>query len=153
MSFTLARAKIVDIVAGTSPSTTTLYQASFVHLPEGASVDNPPSRSFWLECGFEGDTAIVGPFTPDLSGQPRVSTTCVLVVSYRDFSQKGADVEANLMDDYLDVTKRLLTPSRWDSGSTGLISLTSNPAFAPMRRTRPRTGVIEQRTSFDMLFR
>lgn len=153
MTFALARAKLVDIVAGTTPTTTTLYQGAFVHLPEGASVDNPPSRSFWLECGFEGDTAIVGPFTPDLSGQPRVSTTCVLVVSYRDFSQKGADVEANLMDDYLDVTKRLLTPSLWVSATTGLTSITSNPAFAPMRRVRPRAGVIEQRTTFDMLFR
>lgn len=153
MSYATARARVVAIVEGVTPTSTTLFARPFRELAEGATVESPPPRSFWLESSLDGPMAIVGPYTPDIAGQPRVSAEMTLTIAYRDFPGERDKLDQQLVSDWIDVSKALGTPSNYQSTTSGLLSLTAAPPFFSVRRVYPRPLVVEQRVSFPMLFR
>jgi hypothetical protein len=153
VSYALARARLVSIVEGTTPSNTSLLQDAFKELPEGATQDSVTSRRFFLENAVDGDMGIPGPFTPDLAGQPRISTAITLVVVYRDQPTRRTTLDVQMTDDWKDIAVRLLDPANWNGSSSGILSVTNSPLFLGTRRTFPRAGVVEQRTTFSLLFR
>jgi len=153
MSYTLAKARAVAIVAGTIPTDHRLVGEGlgFVHAPDGRTGAKLRSRSFWLESNVDGDGGIVGPFTPDLAGQPRALFAFTLTVVYDLYEQRGV-LDEVMAADQLAYTAALLQPSAWQSTTTGLLSLTTSPLFAPTRRVLVGAR-IEQRTTLALLFR
>ncbi len=154
MSFTTARRQLVSIIEDVSPSLATLFSAGarFKHLAEGRGGLACTSRSFWLEANVEGDGGITGPFTPDLAGQPRQTFTVSLTVSYRDHPTKRATLDEVLAADQRSLSIALLDPSLWDRANSGIISITTDAAFLPWRRTYLSSSV-EMRTLFSLYFR
>lgn len=152
MSYVLARAKLVSIVEGVTPTLNTLFATGFRHLPEGRSGIQCTSRSFWLEADTDSEGGIPGPYTPDIpSGQPRARTPITLTVSYR-FHERRNVLDEMLVTDRLDISKALLTQGNWDGATTGILSVSASPEFMTTRRS-PVEGGIEQRITFPLLFR
>lgn len=116
MTYAVARARLVTIVEETPRSSDIVAGEStkFAHLPEGGDDDDetePRTRSFWLVAGVDGAGGIALPYTPDISGQPRLTATMTLVVHYRGERGKRADLDVQIESDARDLVRRLLMPS------------------------------------------
>lgn len=148
MSYALARAQLVSILEGITPSTKTLIQTPFKHVErlEG----NLTSRSFTLRANQDGDGGVTGPYTPDLSGQPRMTYTMTLAVTYRAQVNEGA-LDLTLASDQRDIAIALLTPANWNRPTSGIISITDAPFYLPTRRFEV-DGHIEVRSTFPLAF-
>lgn len=153
MTYATARARLVQIISEeASPTDKRLYSEAFVHLPEGRSGIACRSRSFWLEANTDGDGGFEGPFTPDLQGQPRMRFSMTLTVSYRAHERRSVMDEVLASDQRL-IGIALLTPGYWQSSTSGIISITTDPVYLPTRRVAVNDTTIEQRTSFSLLCR
>jgi hypothetical protein len=155
MTFPLARAKLVSIIEGVTGLDSRLYSddLKFRHLPEGRSGIDCRSRSFWLEANVDGDGSITGPFTPDLSGQPRQTFTMTLTVCYRDSPSRRSTLDEVLALDQRALSVALLQPSAWSTATSGILSLTTSEALLPWRRAYLPGDRVELRGVLAMQFR
>lgn len=155
MSYSTARAQVISILEGITPSSVALFSAGFKQRAVEATgpATTPKPRAFTLEAAIDGDAAILGPYTPDIGHQPRISVVMALTVYYRDFPNQRPLLDEVLLSDWLDIAQALGTPSNYSSTTTGLLAITSSPAFFPMRRTYPEAGDVVQRITFPMLCR
>jgi hypothetical protein len=153
MSYATARSRLVQILSQeVTPSDQRLYSdRALVHLPTGRAGARCPSRSFWLEANVDGEGGVTGPFTPDLQGQPRQTYAMTLTVSYQ-LHENRAVMDEVMASDLREYSIALLTPGYWQSSTSGILSVTSGPLFLPTRRVL-LDGSMEQRTSFNLLFR
>ena len=149
MSYTLTKAQIEAVTLTDSRLFTDALKLR--HLKTGRAGIECRSRNFWLESNVDGDGGVTGPFTPDLSGQPRLTFSLTLTVSYRMHERRDVMDEV-LASDQRDYSIALLKPSNWATSTTGLLSLTANPSFLPTRRTVLADSV-EQRTFLSLWFR
>lgn len=149
MSYATARRQVIGIVEGITP-TDTRIQGKFKHVAEAKEGDPIRERSFRVEANVDGDGGVTGPFTPDLSGQPRMMFPISVVVTYRDMANRAA-LDEVMASDYRDMAIALLKPSNWDRPASGLLSLTTNPTYLPVRRSFA-DGVVEQRIAASLWF-
>lgn len=149
MTYASARAQIISIVAGITP-TDGRIQGKFVHAAEGRAGVQRTSRSFWLETNVDGDGVVDGPYTPWLSGQPRFRVPLTLTVTYRDLTDRAV-LDEVLAADFKDLAVALLAPGGWDSTNSGIHSLTNGPTYMPTRRVYAE-GFVEQRSFLSLWF-
>lgn len=111
MTFAVAAAKIVEIVAGSTPAITPRgLPAKYRHDGKAHSADGNfgDSRSFWLETRRGAMRSILMPSVP-----LRQHAEVVLYVWYRDDVEK-ARLQDAILSDYDVLLRRLLTTSLWD---------------------------------------
>lgn len=150
MSYSTAKAKLVSLIEAIAP-TSRVVTSKFKHVPEFREGDPIRDRSFRLEAAIDGDMGVTGPFTPDLSGQPRMTTALTLSVTYRDMADRGK-LDELLASDFRDLAVNLLAPAGWDEATSGIISLTNSPLYMPTRRFYG-AGFIEQRSTLSLWYR
>lgn len=147
MSYATARARIIALVEGITP-TDPRVPGKFRHVAEGRAGQNLKSRSFWLEAAVDGDAVVDGPYTPNLSGQPRFRVPLTLTVTYRDMTDRAV-LDEVLAADFKDLATTLLVPANWNTTTSGVHSLTNAATYLPTRRVYG-DGTVEQRSFLSL---
>jgi hypothetical protein len=151
VSYATARAQIISILEGITPSVKTLFPERFKAVQRIMDGENLTSRSFKLEANVDDDGVIRGPDLVNLSLNPLNVVEMTLTVTYRRVTDE-AKLDLTLEGDRRDITIALLKQTNWGQPTSGIESLTRGPPFMPTRRVYEANRVL-QVTRFPCMFR
>jgi hypothetical protein len=136
MTYTTARAQLVTLLEAVTLTTRPLgMRGTLKNFADGDTDKLPGFRGFFIQAGEDGDAGIVGPYVPDMSGQPLLQTPITVVVVYPGEDTVNAQtLDQVIEEDRAAIAKALLTEANWNSATSKIEWLSDNPLFAPSRR-------------------
>jgi hypothetical protein len=121
MSLATAYAHLITKIEATSPSDQRLFKDKFKHVPEGKDGQALSSRCFWFETSIDGESRLLLPYTPDLSGSPRILAASTLTVHFRDVPARRSVLDEVIEADARALIRTLAKDSNWSPRSTTTI--------------------------------
>lgn len=153
MSYAVARAQLVQTVEAVVPlSTTRGTPSTFRHEPESGPDQLPGARAFYIRAADSSPGGVVGPYTPDIGGQPRMRVPITLTVVYPLDVGDSQALDEMIEEDRRQISRALLTTTNWGNQATGICWLDGGELLMPSQRETDE-GMVLLVFTFDMVYR